>query len=322
MSVVVDTADVAPRERFDFWADATSNVFVPVSLRRRDTDPFTGRIWAYQLGPLNAYRVAADPSTVARTPGQIGAADNETLQLIVQVGGRCAISQGDRSSVLTAGNISAFETSRPYRIEHDEPFELLFFGVPKALLRPHIDRICRRTALAIPGDAGVGVLAVPFLRQLADGLHDGGVRSNDLDVAECLLSLVRALYLGADEAAAADGPGAASALLPRIKSYVDAHLGDHDLGPETIAAAHYISTRYLHRLFQEETDSVSGWIRARRLERARRDLLDPALASDTILTIASRWGMRSAAHFSRAFRAAYGSSPRELRGTTAHPPAA
>ena len=55
------------------------------------------------------------------------------------------------------------------------------------------------------------------------------------------------------------------------------------------------------------------WIRTSRLERCRRDLLDPALGHETILAIASRWGLPGPQHFSRLFRSEYGCSPSELR---------
>jgi AraC-like DNA-binding protein len=54
---------------------------------------------------------------------------------------------------------------------------------------------------------------------------------------------------------------------------------------------------------------VAGWIRRRRLERCRRDLLDPALRAQPVGVIAARWGLTEPAHFSRLFRAAYGVPP-------------
>jgi AraC-like DNA-binding protein len=58
---------------------------------------------------------------------------------------------------------------------------------------------------------------------------------------------------------------------------------------------------------------VAGLIRQRRLERCRRDLLDPSLEDVPVSAIAARRGLTSAAHFSRVFRAAYGASPVEYR---------
>jgi AraC-like DNA-binding protein len=58
---------------------------------------------------------------------------------------------------------------------------------------------------------------------------------------------------------------------------------------------------------------VAGWIRQRRLERCRQDLLDPALADWSVAAIAARWGLTNAGHFSHMFRVAYGLPPAEYR---------
>jgi AraC-like DNA-binding protein len=66
-------------------------------------------------------------------------------------------------------------------------------------------------------------------------------------------------------------------------------------------------------VFEAEGLRVCDFIRSARLDRCRRDLLDPAFADQPISAIASRWGLPSAPHFSRLFRQAYGCSPREFR---------
>ena len=71
--------------------------------------------------------------------------------------------------------------------------------------------------------------------------------------------------------------------------------------------------RYLHRLFESEPTTVAELIRRRRLDRCRRDLLDPDLDHLPVAAIGARWGLPTAAHFSRLFRAAYGVTPGELR---------
>lgn len=105
------------------------------------------------------------------------------------------------------------------------------------------------------------------------------------------------------------------ALLASVRGFIDQRLADPELSPGAIAAAHHISLRYLHKLFEAQPTTVSGWIRQRRLERCRRDLLDPALADWPVSAIAARWGLVDAAHFSRLFRAAYGLPPTEYRLT-------
>ncbi|WP_260867741.1 helix-turn-helix domain-containing protein [Streptomyces sp. SAJ15] len=66
--------------------------------------------------------------------------------------------------------------------------------------------------------------------------------------------------------------------------------------------------------------SVAAWIRRSRLERCRRDLVDPLLRSRPIHAIAWKWGLTDPAHFSRSFRVvAYGMSPRDYRRLATEP---
>jgi AraC-like DNA-binding protein len=108
------------------------------------------------------------------------------------------------------------------------------------------------------------------------------------------------------------------ALLVRIRAFIEDQLADSDLTPSAVATAHHVSLRYLYKLFEGEQKGVAGLIKERRLERCRRDLLDPSLQHMPVRAIAARWGMPNAAHFSHAFRAAYGVPPVEYR-RLAHP---
>jgi AraC-like DNA-binding protein len=313
MSLIVDTLSVAPRERFSMWADAAQHTFEPMVVRADRERPFCGRVWRYELGPLTVSRLAADRSVVERTPATIRAVDQERFELALQLRGRCLAAQEDRVGALTPGTISSWHSSRPYRIDAETPFEMLLVYCPNELLTPHIERLCRRTALGIPRSAPVARVLADLLAGLLVGLEDESIGATDLNIADSVLSLIRALYLDRLDRAEGLPASPSAALRGRIKGYIDSHLGDADLRPASIARAHFVSRSYLDRLFEAEDQSVGEWIRARRLARCRRDLLDPALADHTIAQIAARWGFTSAAYFTRAFGAAYGESPREAR---------
>jgi AraC-like DNA-binding protein len=116
-------------------------------------------------------------------------------------------------------------------------------------------------------------------------------------------------------------PGEArQAITPlRVKQYIDQRLADPALGPGEVAAAFGISTRYLHRLFEREHETVAQYIRDRRLERCRLLLLDPQLSAHTILMLAFGCGFGDLSGFNRAFRAKYGMTPRQLRVLSSRP---
>jgi AraC-like DNA-binding protein len=128
-----------------------------------------------------------------------------------------------------------------------------------------------------------------------------------------LLSVPLAARLGSDRRVSPDSRR--RALLERIQGFTEQHLPDAGLPPGTVAGAHHVSLRYLHKLFEAEQATVAEWIRRRRLEHCRRDLLDPVLGERPVSAIASRWGLANPTHFSHAFRAAYGVTPLEYRRT-------
>lgn len=106
----------------------------------------------------------------------------------------------------------------------------------------------------------------------------------------------------------------------RISDFIDRHLCDPELSCMSIAAAHGISERYLRKLFAGGSLSASDLIWSRRLERARRDLIDPLRAHRTVTAIGYDVGFKDAAHFSRAFKARFGITPTEQRRASRVPP--
>jgi AraC-like DNA-binding protein len=316
VAVVVDTAVVPPEERFDLWAEVSARVFEPL-LVSSPSRPFAGRLEHYGLGPLGMFHMTAAASSADRTPALIRADDPELAQLMLQLRGRVRISQDGRSSVVGPGGLISWQSSTPYTIEGQTDFESLMVYLPAALLRPHTDLVCRRTALAIDGGAGVGAIVRQYMLGLLSGLEGGAMQADSLGhLAEGMLDLVRAVLAQRDPSEDAR-ERSCDVLRAQVKEYIDAHLADPDLAPAAIARDHFISRSYLYRLFEDEGESVWETIRSRRLERARRDLADRALDDESIFAIAARWGFVSKSHFSRCFRAAYGRSPSEFRRETA-----
>jgi AraC-like DNA-binding protein len=114
----------------------------------------------------------------------------------------------------------------------------------------------------------------------------------------------------------------AHVLRRRIDAFIDQNLADPGLTPRAVAEHHHISLRHLYTLFQEpapgfDGEGVAASIRRRRLERCRADLARPQLRRHPVHVIAARWGFPNAPAFSRAFRAAYGTTPQAYRAAAA-----
>jgi AraC-like DNA-binding protein len=103
-----------------------------------------------------------------------------------------------------------------------------------------------------------------------------------------------------------------------IRRFIEANLANRELGIEKIMSTFGLSRASLYRLF-EPVGGVACYIRDRRLVRARNELTAPGLQDRRIGPIAYRAGFRSITAFNRAFREAYGESPRTARKTEARP---
>lgn len=116
-------------------------------------------------------------------------------------------------------------------------------------------------------------------------------------------------------AMACQGPAApahpeplATRRLQRLEDYVLAHL-DEPLTLRTLAEVAQTSVRSVQSWFAQARGTTPGaYIRARRLERVRHELLHPA-AGTAVTAVALRWGFEHAGRFAAAYRAAYGETP-------------
>jgi transcriptional regulator GlxA family with amidase domain len=103
---------------------------------------------------------------------------------------------------------------------------------------------------------------------------------------------------------------ARQAQLAHVQSFIRRHLGDPALSAQIIADASGLSVRTVYGLFAAEASTPGRWIQGARLEACRRDLEDPLQARRSITDVAFARGFNDAAHFSRVFRAKFGTSPR------------
>jgi AraC-like DNA-binding protein len=162
----------------------------------------------------------------------------------------------------------------------------------------------------------IGGLLAQFLTQLAT--DTSSLQPADAPrLATVLIDLLTALFAPALEAQDSLEPGTRQRTLNlQIRAFIDRNLADPQLTPGAIAAAHHISLSYLHRLFQNEKETVAALIRHQRIERARRDLADPTQHSTPIHAIATRWGFPRPSEFTRAFRTTHGMPPTDYRRQT------
>jgi AraC-like DNA-binding protein len=234
----------------------------------------------------------------------------------VQLRGTSVLIQDGREATLSPGDFAFYDTDRPYTLAFSDPHRTLVLVFPRDMLGLPQSRLAGLTATRLAGEAGgMASLIGPFLVQAADLLDEMDTRSLGigLRLAGNVVDLLGTVLAERLDCAPADPDSAHQALMAQITSFIEVHLGEADLAPAQIAAAHHISLRQLHKLFHASGTTVAGWIRQRRLEHCGHDLRDPGSVTRPVAAVGARWGYPDPAHFSRLFKAAYGMGPRDYR---------
>ena len=95
-----------------------------------------------------------------------------------------------------------------------------------------------------------------------------------------------------------------------VRRYIQAHLTESELSPESVLSALRLPRPTLYRLFQHE-GGLGAYIRNLRLRRAADELI--RYPHVTVIEIAYGLGFKSASDFTRAFRRAYDMAPQDFR---------
>ena len=125
-----------------------------------------------------------------------------------------------------------------------------------------------------------------------------------------------ALYCGTQTKHAGPADRALNAArLVHVRRHIDQHLADPALTPASVAAAHRMSARSLHLLFEPTGVSFARHVLWRRLQECHAMLASPAHLHRSVTDIAFAWGFNSLTTFYSAFQRQFGMAPGELRRT-------
>lgn len=261
--------------------------------------------------PANGFGLWAGTVCAAREDGLAALADRvdgDTVMIVVPVAGSVAVTTDAAIGILSRGTIIVVDGRHPFALTAVGTCELALVTFPRVLLTES-DPAFRRTAgRALDAERTTCALVASAVETLCRTLPADVTSADRMThhMADLVSTLIAELDQGPE-------PVRDNDLMADIRWYVNCRLGDPGLSPERIAAAHYVSVRYLHKLFEAEGTTVSRWIQRRRLHECRRELGRTGRSVVKIATVAQRWGFVNPAHFSRAFRAAFGVSPRDWR---------
>lgn len=303
------TSALAAPEQFAFWHEVVWEAFTPVALTRSVDGPFVGEVAAWQVGPVGVAMIASESQRVMRTPVEIARRRGDVFFLNLPLTDGTSAGQAGRTASLGRGDFAIVDAADPFELVFPSAFRQISLMLPHDLMAPLLVAPAQATAVGVRGGTGVGAVASAAVQGLA---RAGGSLDAEAGraLAGRLVDLV-ALSLGA---VAKPPPSASRALLLQAaQDAIERSLGDPQLAPAMVAQHIGVSVSYLHRLFADTGCSFGRWTLGRRLDRARRDLQDPVRRHWTIAQVALEYGFEDPGHFSRAFKARFGQTPRASR---------
>lgn len=289
------------------WRAMVASVFPPLRvLNERDT--FAGRLSVAGTADLRLTDIAASPHRVERAPEPITGVARDFYKVSFQVDGEGVMRQGERVLPLAPGSIAVYDTGRPYSLDFTSDYRFIVAMFPKTALALPPGVAGELAALPLTEEQGLGAVMGGYVRSLAANMEVLSGASGER-LAQSFLDLVSAFVAEQLEVTATGERTERTVLLLQILRHIDRRLGDPELTPASIAAAHFISVRHLYNVFALTGMSVSAWIKERRLLGARRDLAGAVDGRATVAQIAQRWGFSDHGYFGRQFRERFGITP-------------
>lgn len=299
-----DTHAVRASDRVAYWEDYNARVLVGLRCSSYAEEGLHAAQTNVDLGRLRAAHITGNAHVIERPTDLVRAHPRDAVFACLLLEGSGWFFQSGECVQVAAGDLLVYDTDRAYLYGFTGPMRQVVVDVPRELLDAprwrsdlvHVDASSRARPLT-------GALGASAQRLLSG-------RSADVEAARCVELLDGVLHL-AGGGAVQDAPRTLALLTAR--RFIREHLGDPGLDVASVSRGTHLSVRQLHRLFAGDDDSVSRCIWRERLEHAHRDLTDPRLRHIGVGEIAARWGFASQAHFARAYRARYATTPTAAR---------
>ena len=298
------TTDVPEAERFDYFRDALSDVYLGIRTEWAGEGAFDASYDAYPVGGDVLAHMTAPGCVGRRGPALVKQRPDDAVYLNLSLSGSHVVSHLDRTWTLGRGMPILLDSEAPFVVDFADRarFRLLTLRLEKrdgfAPSRADVRRIDEQLA------------RTPTGRTLAaqTRLMCGEVEAGRPEVAAAMVPSVRAL-LGV----LAGSPAESATRLDDAKAVARQRLVDPGLRAEDLGAVFGVSARTIQADFSAAGETFAAWLLAERLDLAHERLGAAAWRSRSVGEVATSCGFRDPTHFHRAFRARFGATPGGVR---------
>ena len=276
------------------------------------TRQISGKVTSREIGPLRVswidLSLGAGEWHGRRTQLEVQAVPEPYLIIVMPLTGTMKLSSGDEITEIKEHELAIWDSTQELSFDiGGQQYEQISVLVPQRMLRASESSCAILHCARLNQDNVLSELCVQHMSTLAKFLN-GHLRPYELSLSSVTTSLVDSMI-----ASLVKSPRDRDQLISEIKNYIECYLTDEELSPASIAAAFEVSTRYIHKLFEHDGNTIGAWILDRRLERSVDDLLRSELS---ITETAFRWGFKDLGHYSRSFKNHFKTTPSDYRKQT------
>lgn len=292
------------------WQQMVADQLVDVRFARSAQPSFRGSLRVYpamgaRLGSVQMNRHDAQLAGAAVRHGK-----DDGYFVASQLRGQLTIDHGSRSVVVGPGDIALYSTREPIALRFSDDFTGVCLWVPAAMHDVSPELLNSATGNRLAHDHGLAQVFTGYFEHITR-TFPGLTESARATAAEAAAGLVRSAI--AEGGAELSLPrGSADALYAKVSEHIDAHLTDPGLSPASIAAAHFVSLRWLSDVFRRHGETVASEIRNRRLAEIRGLLVDSAHTGASVASLAHRYGW-SPSYLGSVFKERFSETPAEYR---------
>jgi len=302
------TADLPPADRHEAWVNRDWPSLAPV-YRTIPSEPFGTVSDRLRLGHLAITYCSITAQRWERDHSLLRSHNPDAMCVAITLAGEARGIMGANDFRTSPGCVQLSDLTQT-SIHESTASQTILCVIPRVVAAQRGLDVSNLHGLVLR--SGAASMFGQHLRNLREGARDLTVDDGPLLERTVLDLLV--LSVGASgRAVSLPGDGRARAMMIAAREEIERRLESPSLTITNLCRALGISRTTLHRLFEAE-GGAQAYIRARRLEAAKRLLSDPG-NMEPIYVFAERLGFSDAAHLSRLFRARYGITPSDYRAS-------
>lgn len=302
MAILYPPRSLPKKERFDYWSEVVCSTYGQTTNRRLSDTPLDGCLSATTLGDVLLTHIRSAPIEYERKQVEVG---DDHFFLCLTLSTEAELEQRGRRSVQGRGDIVLFNSAESYRCRFPRGDDQIVISIPRERLINHLPRPEALVSRTLASHSAFGRLAGNMMVEVLNAGSQQPRAGERLSGA--LLEVLATAFEGAFDLADIGHSSRHDALLMKAKDFLLANLDNTALDLAAIAHAIHVSPRALSRLFAMEGTTATRWLWQQRLLACRTALMKGPQRS--ISEVALNFGFTNMAHFSRAFKAAFGVSP-------------